>query len=146
MAKTISSGESSRGFTFALVMNETTDIETNTSSISWTLQLSLKSGSGWSYYDYGMGWSAYINGTRVAYHDRFTSDRYTLTAGNTLTLDSGTITVTHDTDGTKTISCSASMDMASSPSGAGPLSCSGTWVLTTIPRASTLTIPTLTIE
>lgn len=146
MAKTISSGESSRGFTFALVMNETTDIETNTSSISWTLQLSLKSGSGWSYYDYGMGWSAYINGTRVAYHDRFTSDRYTLTAGNTLTLDSGTITVTHDTDGTKTISCSASMDMASSPSGAGPMNLSGDWVLTTIPRASTLTIPTLTIE
>jgi len=145
MAKTISSGESSRGFTFALVMNETIDIESNTSSISWTLQLSLKSGSGWSYYDYGMGWSAYINGTRVAYHDRYTSDRYTLTAGNTLTLNTGTITVQHDTDGSKTISCSASMDMASSPSGAGPMNLSGDWVLTTIPRASTLTIPTLTI-
>ena len=144
--KTITSGESSRGFTFSLVMNETIDIETNTSSIAWTLQLSLKSGSGWSFYDFGVGWSAYINGVRVAYHDRYSSDRYTLTAGNTWTMASGTTTVTHDTDGTKTISCSASMDMATSPSGAGPLSCSGTWVLTTIPRASSLTIPTLTIE
>lgn len=144
--KTISSGESSRGFTFQLVMNETTDIETNTSSISWQLQLSLKSGSGWSFYDFGVGWSAYINGTRVAYHDRYTSDRYTLTAGNTWTMASGTISVPHDTDGTKTISCSASMDMATSPSGAGPMSLSGTWELTTIPRASSLTIPTLTIE
>lgn len=143
--KTISSGESSRGFTFKLVMNETTDIETNTSSISWQLQLSLKSGSGWSFYDFGVGWSAYINGTRVAYHDRYTSDRYTLTAGNTWTMASGTTSVVHDTDGTKTISCSASMDMATSPSGAGPMSLSGTWELETIPRASSLTIPTLTI-
>lgn len=144
--KTISSGESSRGFTFQLVMNETTDIETNTSSISWQLQLSLKSGSGWSFYDFGVGWEAYINGVRVAYHNRNTSDRYTLTAGNTWTMASGTTSVVHDTDGTKTISCSASMDMASSPSGAGPLSLSGTWELTDIPRASSLTIPTLTIE
>lgn len=143
--KTISSGESSRGFTFKLVMNETTDIETNTSSISWQLQLSLKSGSGWSFYDFGVGWSAYINGTRVAYHDRYTSDRYTLTAGNTWTMASGTTSVVHDTDGTKTISCSASMDMATSPSGSGPMSLSGTWELETIPRASSLTIPTLTI-
>lgn len=143
--KTISSGESSRGFTFKLVMNETTDIETNTSSISWQLQLSLKSGSGWSFYDFGVGWEAYINGVRVAYHNRASSDRYTLTAGNTWTMASGTTSVVHDTDGTKTISCSASMDMATSPSGAGPLSCSGTWELTTIPRASSLTIPTLTI-
>lgn len=144
--KTISSGESSRGFTFKLVMHETTDIETNTSSISWQLQLSLKSGSGWSFYDFGVGWEAYINGVRVAYHNRASSDRYTLTAGNTWTMASGTTSVVHDTDGTKTISCSASMDMATSPSGAGPLSCSGTWVLETIPRASSLTIPTLTIE
>lgn len=143
--KTISSGESSRGFTFKLVMNETTDIETNTSSISWQLQLSLKSGSGWSFYDFGVGWSAYINGTRVAYHDRYTSDRYTLTAGNTWTMASGTTSVVHDTDGTKTIQCSASMDMATSPSGAGPMSLSGSWELTTIPRASSLTVPTLTI-
>lgn len=143
--KTISSGESSRGFTFKLVMNETTDIETNTSSISWQLQLSLKSGSGWSFYDFGVGWSAYINGTRVAYHDRASSDRYTLTAGNTWTMASGTTSVVHDTDGTKTIQCSASMDMATSPSGAGPMSLSGDWELTTIPRASSLTIPALTI-
>lgn len=143
--KTISSGENARGFTFSLVMNETTDIETNTSSISWSLQLSLKSGSGWSFYDFGVGWSAYINGTRVANHDRSSSDRYTLTAGNTWTMATGIISVPHDTDGTKTISCSASMDMATSPSGAGAMSLSGDWELTAIPRASSLTIPTLTI-
>lgn len=148
--KTISSGESSRGFTFSLVMNETTDIETNTSSIAWSLTLSLKSGSGWGFDDFGIGFQAYINGTRVVYHDRYSSSdgfpyRYSLHAGQTYTFATGTISVPHDTDGSKTISCSASMTMSTSPSGAGDLSCSGTWELTTIPRASSLTIPTLTI-
>lgn len=137
---------SSRGFTLKLSMTQTADIETNTSTISWALTLTCNATT-YAFIDYGIGWSVYINGAQAGYHNRYTSDRYSLTTvGQYITLDSGTVTVPHNADGTKTIACSASMDMASSPYGAGAISIASTnWTLTTIPRASSMTWTTLNI-
>lgn len=137
----ISSAETSRGYTLKLEMTETTSVAANTSTISWALVLYSK---GYNFGSFGAGWSVYINGTRVGYHDRNTSDRYSIDKNSSWTIQSGTTTVEHDNDGTKTISCSASLDMAGNP-GPGPMSLSGSWQLTNIPRASSLTVPTLNI-
>jgi len=140
---TIDSGIT-REYQLHLIMSEQSQsIADNTTTIAY--ELKLTSGS-YNFGSYGAGWEVWINGTRVAYHNRNTSDRYSIAKNSSWTIASGTTIVTHNTDGTKTITCSASLDMGGSPA-PGPLSCASTsWTLTTIPRASTLTIPTLTIE
>ena len=135
-------GSGLRGYSIELSLSETsTSIENNTSTISYTLK--IKSGN-YSYADYGTGYSVYINGTRVAYLADNGMDT-SLSANSSLTLKTGTTTVTHNNDGTKTVNVSASVSIPEGSYGPGDMSCSGTWALTTIPRASTLTIPTLTI-
>ena len=140
--KTIT-GSGLRGYSIELSLSETsTSIENNTSTISYTLK--IKSGN-YSYADYGTGYSVYINGTRVAYLADNGMDT-SLSANSSLTLKTGTTTVAHNNDGTKTVSISASVSIPEGSYGPGDMSCSGTWALTTIPRASTLTVPTLTVE
>lgn len=142
--KTINSSTTSRGYWLSLDMEERSQsIENNTTTIYWELR--IHAGNSWHFSSYGIGWEVYINGTRVGYHDRNTSDRYSVALNSYTVLQSGTTVVTHDNDGTKTVACSASIDMSLNPAGAGPMSLSGSWTLTTIPRASSLTIPTLTI-
>lgn len=140
---TIDSGIT-REYQLHLIMSEQSQsIANNTTTIAYELRLT--SGS-YNFGSYGAGWEVWINGTRVAYHDRNLSDRYSIAKNSYWTIASGTTTVTHSADGTKTIACSASLDMAGSPA-PGPLSCPSTnWTLTTIPRKSTMTVPTFTIE
>ena len=144
----VRSAQNSRGFTLILEMSETTSIDNNASTIPWALKLSAKQGASGAFDSYGIGWSVKIGGIECGYHDRYTSDRYTCLSGQTITLQSGTIVqsnkpfapvITHNADGTKTINCEASIDMASSPYGAGAMSLSGDWTLATIPRASSMT-------
>lgn len=75
-----------------------------------------------------------INGESIA----ITSKQYTIGTYSSLTLKSGTITIPHNSDGTKTISFSASFDVTSKASytPAVTLSISGSLTLPTIPRAS----------
>lgn len=141
-SKTIDSS-TVRQYQLHLIMSEQSQsIANNTTTIAYELRLT--SGN-YNFQQYGAGWAVWINGTRVAYHDRNTSDRYSISKNSSWSIASGTTTVTHNTDGTKTITCSASLDMAGDPA-PGALSCPSTsWTLTTIPRASTLSVPTLTI-
>ena len=135
-------GNGIRGYYIEFYVNEdSTSIANNTSTISYSLK--IKSGN-YSYAQYGTGWSIYINGSRVSYMPDNGTDT-SLSANSSLTLATGTTTVTHNNDGTKTVNISASVSMPEGSYGPGDMSCSGTWALTTIPRASSLSIPTLTI-
>ena len=131
-------GSGIRGYSIEFYCNETgTDIASNTSTISYSLK--IKSGN-YSYSQYGTGWSIYINGTRVSYMADNGIDT-SISSNSSLTLATGTTTVTHNNDGTKTVNLSASVSIPEGSYGPGDMSCSGTWTLTTIPRASSMTLP-----
>lgn len=121
---------------FTLTVTETSySIENNTSVVSFSLKISKVHGG----YDYNWGTnnaSAYtetvnINGTTYTAHN----GKYD--GSSTTTYISGTQTITHDADGSKTITCSFSVDDKTGQSyTSGDASASGTLTLTTIPRAS----------
>ena len=103
-------------------------IENNTSTISWKLV-----GAGVSGYVVVSEVKVVINGTQVYYKD--TSNTVNCYQGTVVA--SGTATIAHNTDGSKSFSASV---------GAGiyqwAINCngSGSWALTTIPRASSLSL------
>ncbi len=70
-----------------------------------------------------------------------TTGEYTLGSYKTVTLGSASKTVTHNTDGSKTVSVSANSSDLAQGNGWGPYSgsASGTMTLTNIPRASSVT-------
>lgn len=114
-------------FSWSIQSQSTTN---NTTIISWNLK-----GSG-SYSGYVMGgpFTVTINGSTVY----SSSNRIEVWAGNTktTTVASGTTTITHNSDGTKSFSASVS---AAIYSYSVNCSGSGSWALTTIPRASVIT-------
>lgn len=131
-----------RGYSLRAVFTETgTSIENNTSTVSYTLQ--IVSGT-YSYTQYGTGWTIKVNGSTVSYM-RDNGIDTTMSSNSTLTLASGTTTVQHDNNGKKTVSVSAYISIPEGNYGPGDMSASGSLVLSDIPRASSLTIPTLTI-
>lgn len=122
---------------FTLTVTETSySIENNTSTVSYSLTISKVQGG----YNYNWGTdnaSAYtetvtINGeTKTAHNGKYDGSSVT-------TYISGTQVIQHDTDGSKTITCSFSVDDKTGQSyTSGDASASGTLTLTTIPRAST---------
>lgn len=118
-----------------------TDITNNTSSISWSLVLT--SGA-YSFSDFWAGWTVKLGDTTVSHRD----DNYmalSIGANTEKVIVSGTNTVVHNNDGSKTIDIYGYLSISSAYPGPGDITCSTSWALTTIPRASTLTIPTLTI-
>lgn len=128
-------GNGSRGYhKFTLTVNETaTSVENNTSTISYSFQLSpIQTSWAWEQWGSSISYSLTINGTS-----------YTGTIPNydgyaTVTLKSGTQTVTHNSDGSKSISYSFSVtDGAGQRYTPGNASASGTFALSTIPRATT---------
>lgn len=135
--KTIS-GSGSRGYSAYLYLTETgTDVATNKSTISYSLV--LYSGN-YSFSQYELGWSVYVNGTRVAYQN-YSGHQDSISANSSKTLASGTTTVTHEDDGSKTISVSAYVDCVYGSYGPGDIDLgSSTWQLTAIPRASSLSV------
>lgn len=132
-------GSGPRGYGLQLRCTETsTSIENNTSSISWSLVLTA--GSSWYFIDYWAGWTVKINGAIVSEAERGYKP-ITVYRNSEVTITSGTTTVVHNNDGTKTIAISAETYMPYSDAGPGDMSCSDTWTLTTIPRASSMTLP-----
>ena len=121
---------------FTLTVNEnSTSIENNTSSLSFTFKLSPVYTS-WDWYE----WANYIK-----YSININGKTYSGTIPNydgysTVTLKSGNLTVEHSSDGTKTIDISFSVtDNAGQTYTPGNASKSGSFALTTIPRASSVT-------
>lgn len=129
---TITGYGSKHSHEFKLTVNETsTDVSKNTSEISFsfTLYKSSYSWSGWNSITY----TVTINGTS------YTGTIPAYTKGTTLTIKSGTQTITHDDDGKKTISCSFSVNDGSGQTyTCGNASASGDIILSTIPRTSTI--------
>ena len=120
---------------FTLTISETsTSTASNTSTLSYTFTLSpIQTGWDWASWGSKISYSFSINGTK---YDG-TIPNYD--GKSTVTLKSGTQTVAHDADGTKTISYSFSVtDGAGKSYTPGKASASGTMALTTIPRAATL--------
>ena len=121
---------STRPHTLRLTVTQTSqDIAANTSLVSWSL-VAIKHPSYSSYSFYANPWAVTINGSSGS-----GTWTYDFRSVSSVTLASGSITVPHNADGTKTISVSAS----ATGSSIGDASVSGTLTLTTIPRASTPT-------
>ena len=115
------------------------NIGANTSNVSFTLRVVHYAGLA-KYSNYtSNSWSATINGSTSS-----GSGTYDFRSSSTKTLLSGSRTITHNSDGSKSISVSGSWNDASNyiPDG----SVSGTFALTTIPRASTSTISPSTVN
>lgn len=130
----------SGSYTLRLTVNETaTSTPNNTSTVTFSLELIKNSGSGlWN--NNNCSWSININGT--AYSGTFT---YDFRSYSSLTLKSNTTQVIeHDSDGTKSISVSAYANMDNTPY-VYPLNASGTLALTTIPRASDVSVSNYSI-
>lgn len=133
----------STGYRLLLNVSETsTSVQNNTSTISWNLQ--CQATSAYAQWNPGPGTvSVSINGSNV-WSGR---PAFVFPGRNTtITLCSGTTTVTHNDDGTKSIACSASYTATSTayylP---GDMSCSGNMTLTTIARATQPTVSSTSV-
>ena len=114
------------------------NIGANTSNVAWRVTVS-RTGAYYTYNEDGSSTlSVDVNGTRVN-----TSNPRWRTSGEEFTMASGTTTVSHNADGTKTVSASASFNPNNGLH--GPVSVSGSLALPTIPRASSVSIGTTTI-
>lgn len=129
---------------FTLTVTETsTSVDNNTSTISFSFQLSPITK--------GYDWANWTNASRtVSYTVNVNGTTYTGTIPNydgssTVTLKSGTQTVTHNTDGTKTISYYFSVtDTTGANYTSGNASANGTLALTKLERPITGAAPIIT--
>lgn len=122
-----------RGYTLRLDVSETsTSTTNNTSTVSWTLYIvngsSRFAGASFQY-------TVTINGSKRADYSGYDVDTRDVDYGQPHKLASGTYTVGHNNDGTKTIACSATCS-GGGPYGPGTGSCSGNLTLTTLNRAA----------
>ncbi|HFI0329896.1 TPA: DUF859 family phage minor structural protein [Streptococcus suis] len=114
------------------------NVGANTSNVAWRVTVS-RTGAYYTYNEDGSSTlSVDVNGTRVN-----TSNPRWHTSGEEFTMASGTTTVSHNPDGAKTVSASASFNPNNGLHGA--VSVSGSLKLPTIPRASSVSIGTTTI-
>lgn len=141
---TYKSSKDSKGYTLILeVTQKSQDITNNKSVVSWALKMS---NDGARFSTSSNKITVSINGTKVK--DNVTTaidmtDSYT----QTITIYSGTATITHNADGSKSIAVSASFTPSSTASYMPTSkSLSGTFALTTIPRASSVTATDSNIE
>lgn len=111
-------------------------IEDNKTVINWTLQL-IADSNGRISSSALKNWSVTVNGTK--YNGTNTVG---ISAGTTKTLASGSTTISHNADGTKTFAYSFSQqfDITFSGSNIGTKTGSGSGTLDTIPRKSSLTV------
>lgn len=121
------------GYTLHLdVTEDSYSIENNTSEVSWTLGITSSKPLEYGSWDFtGPQYSVTINGSEVASGTK----NYDFRNYKELTVSSGTTTVEHNSDGTKTVSCSAWFGPKSGHSTPiGSATVTGDFVLTTILR------------
>ena len=127
----------SNTYTLEITITEnSTSTPGNSSSVAYVLKLKSSSKN---FTQYGVGASVKLDGKQVAYRDRKTAPQITLGTYSEVTLLSGTVTIGHNTDGSKSMSISYSLDMAAASYTPGPMSGSATMTLTKIPRGATIT-------
>ena len=142
--KTFKSNTTSNQFYLQLTLKENSTSQTNnTSSISYTLK--LYSGS-WDFSLYKIGHSIKLAGKTVSSVERANANQYSIGTNSSITIASGTTTISHNSDGSKNMSVAFSIDMAKDSWTPGAISVSGkSMALTTIPRASTVSCSTANI-
>lgn len=143
MASYTSTLSSNSNYDVTLNVNQTSqNIGANTSNISWSLVVRKKSGSGyWANDSNASTFSVKIDGVTVSSGQK--SYNFTSSTPQSITVASGTRTITHGADGSKSIACSASWK--DNKNGLGTGSPSGTLALTTIPRATQPTVSSTTV-
>jgi len=107
------------------------NLTNNTSNVNWTIYRYTVT-SGWNSWDVSKTWPYNVTVNGVSKSGSSNSDAFknNSNAGATETIASGTVTVTHGADGTKTISFSGYDGTSSNQSDIfGNASCSGTYVL-----------------
>lgn len=125
------------GFTLELTLVEnSTSTSANTSSIGYTLKLKSTSKD---FSQYRVGATVVLDGKTVATRDRYSAPQISIGTYASVTLLSGTTTVGHNTDGTKSMSVKFTLDMATASWTPGPMSKTATMTLTKIPRQATIT-------
>ena len=130
--KTIASETNSNGFTLKLVLTENSVSTTgNTSTVAWEL---VMTSGGSDFSTYHVGWDVYLAGTRVSYCSRTDSPQISLGRYSSVTIASGTATVAHNSDGSLTMTVSASTTMAKESYTPGDMSLSDSMTLTRINR------------
>ena len=134
--KTITANGSKGHHVFTLIVNEdSTNIETNKSSGTYTFQISpIQTGWNWSGWGNNISYSGSIGGTTFS----DTIPQYN--GSSTITLSSGSFEIEHNTDGNKTIAISFSVtDNTGANYTCGNASASGEMTLTYIPRKTNFT-------
>lgn len=114
-----------------------TEVEVNTSNNTSKVRIlwkSTQSGDSWNGYPQSATYTLYITGTADGLSGEYSVD-YTLPQNSTVTILDRTITVTHKSDGTGSVSVNTWMDTRIS---AGVVRLSKSLTLTTIPKASSL--------
>ena len=129
--------QSSNTFTLELTLVEqSTSTAGNSSTLSYTLKLKSTTKN---FAQYGVGAAVKLDNQTVAVRDRGSAPKITLGTRSEVTLLSGTRTVAHNSDGSKSMSFFFELDMASASYTPGYVSKSGTMTLTKIPRGATIT-------
>lgn len=149
MATFTGTGSHNSNYTGTLTVTEQSyDIASNTSVVAYSLVLT--GNSGYYFQQIYLTTKVSINGTTV--QDRYEKISMPSPSGgtSTYTVCSGTTTVQHNNDGTKTITVYATMSTPTTqtylPGTVNvPSGLNGSLTLTTIPRASTLSVPGFSI-
>lgn len=113
-------------------------VANNNSVVSYKLTMATAANSFTGYSDYRTTISISINGSSVYSYDASRDFNPTAKSSYSEVLKSGTVTVAHNSDGTKTCACAASVTVASGTYSPGSASISQNLTLTTIPRASSV--------
>lgn len=135
-SKTLVSNGSKGHHKFTLTVNEnSTDISSNTSSLSFALVLSPIQAS-WDWYGWNQSIVYSININGKVYSGYIPN----YDGASAVTLNSGSLSVEHNSDGAKSINVSFSVtDTTGQSYTSGNASASGTMALTTIPRQANIT-------
>lgn len=112
-------------------------VANNTSVVAYKLTMATAANSFTGYSDYRTTISVSINGSSVYSYNAARDFNPSAASSYSEVLTSGTVTVSHNNDGSKTCACAASVTVASGPYSPGSASISQKLALTTIPRAST---------
>jgi hypothetical protein len=127
-----------------VLTEESINVVDNTSVVSYVLR--LRSGRH-SFSQYRIGHRVALGGVVVANQAMDWNLQYSMAAGSTLTLASGSRTFNHNADGSLNLSVEFSIEMAKDSYTPGDVSVTdGSWTLTTIPRASTFRASDANIE
>ena len=128
---------SNKYYTLKLILTEGDySITDNESPLNYELQ--LISGSIAHFQDFRIGRTIVLDGETIHEVKRADASQYTLGYNSKITLASGKVDIKHDADGSKTVSVSFSIDMASTSYSPGAISGNGSIKLTTIPRQATI--------